>query len=144
MKQFPITSASPVLRTDFGSEAVWEAICDEIRRPSAEGFRAHVELIDDRDFDRLARQQILAAVPNNYPHSFIVVVDREAVSDDEHALLVINLYDGLGAKIGDAFRALPCEIQGIENNLSIANMDFAEFAGAIDGRGVFRGFRGGN
>jgi hypothetical protein len=29
---------------------------------------------------------------------------------------------------------------GVENNLSIANMVFAEFAGAVDEDGVFRGF----
>ena len=43
----------------------------------------------------------------------------------------MNLYDGLGSEIGDEFRALPSEVQGIENNLSIANMDFAEFAGGL-------------
>jgi hypothetical protein len=29
---------------------------------------------------------------------------------------------------------------GIENNLSTANMDFAEFADEVDDDGVFRGF----
>jgi|GEM_PF-3302045 hypothetical protein len=38
------------------------------------------------------------------------------------------------------FRALPTQIQGIENNLSIANMDFEEFADPMDEDGVFRGF----
>jgi hypothetical protein len=35
---------------------------------------------------------------------------------------------------------VPAQIQGIENNLSIANMDFDDFAGAVDSGGVFRGF----
>jgi hypothetical protein len=38
------------------------------------------------------------------------------------------------------FRAIPSQIQGIENNLSIANMDFAEFTDSVDEDGVFRGF----
>jgi len=32
------------------------------------------------------------------------------------------------------------ELWGIENNLSIANMDFWEFAAAVDEDGVHRGF----
>jgi hypothetical protein len=31
-------------------------------------------------------------------------------------------------------------VQSIENNLSIANMDFAEFADSVNEDGVFRGF----
>jgi hypothetical protein len=39
-----------------------------------------------------------------------------------------------------ATRALPDQIQGIENNLSIANMDFSDFADAVDDDGTMRGF----
>ena len=39
------------------------------------------------------------------------------------------------------FRANPAEIRAIENNLSIANMDFFEFAIAVDKEGIFQGFR---
>lgn len=140
MPKLPITNASPVLRTDFSDAATWEAICDEIQQPSPEGFEAHVEFIDDRAFDGMSKQQVLAAVPKDYPHTFIVIVDRKAVSDDEHPLLVVNLSDGLGSEIGEEFRAVPTEVQAIENNLSIANMDFSDFAGAVDRNGVFRGF----
>jgi hypothetical protein len=140
MAKLPVTTGSPVLRTDFSDQAAWESISDEIQRPSAEGFEAHVEFIDDRAFDGLSKQQLLAAVPKDYPHTFIVIVDRKALSDDEHPLLVMNLFDGLGSEVGEEFRTVPSEIQAIENNLSIANLDFAEFAEAVDGSGVFRGF----
>ena len=140
MKNLPETSDSPVLRTDFSDDAAWEAVCDEIRQPSAEGFEAYVEFIDDRAFEGLSKQPLLAAIPEGYPHTFIIIVDHKAISDAEHSVLVVNLYDGLGSEAGAEFRALPSEIQGIQNNLSIANMDFAEFAGAVDSEGVFRGF----
>jgi hypothetical protein len=39
-----------------------------------------------------------------------------------------------------SFRATPATIQSIENNLTIANMDFEDFANAVDSGGVFRGF----
>lgn len=51
-------------------------------------------------------------------------------------LLILDLYDGSGRE----FRAIPSQIQSIENNLSIANMDFEEFAESVDEDGVFRGF----
>lgn len=37
------------------------------------------------------------------------------------------------------FRVILSEIQRIENNLSIANVDFEEFAGSVDQDGGFRG-----
>ena len=80
MPQLPMTSASPVLRTDFNDDATWEAICDEMQQASSEGFEARVELIDDRKFDGLSKQQLLTAVPKDYPHSFIIVVDRQAIA----------------------------------------------------------------
>jgi hypothetical protein len=140
MKQLPVTNDSPMLRTDFSDHAAWEAVCDEIRQPTPQEFAAYVEFIDDRAFAGVSKQQLLAAVPENYPHTFIIVADHKAITDAERSVLVINLYDGLGSQVGAEFRALPSEIHGIQNNLSIANMDFAEFAGAVDGKGVFRGF----
>ena len=41
---------------------------------------------------------------------------------------------------GREFRAVPTSIQSIENNLSLANMDFVEFAESVDPDGVFREF----
>jgi len=41
---------------------------------------------------------------------------------------------------GREFCAIPSQIQGIETNLTIANMDFEEFADSVGADGVFRGF----
>ncbi|WBC08931.1 hypothetical protein [Micromonospora sp. WMMA1947] len=41
---------------------------------------------------------------------------------------------------GRWFRVLPAEMWSVEDNLSIGNMDFFEFADAADPDGVFRGF----
>ncbi len=69
-------------------------------------------------------------------HSFVIVVDRTAITHPEHAVLVIDLF----ADANPTLRALPSTVQAIENNLSIANMDFEEFAAAAEDDGVFRGF----
>jgi hypothetical protein len=137
MKTLPTTSASPLLRTDFSDQAAWEAVCDEIGTPGVEGFKAEVEPIDDKAFDSLTVPQILETVPEGYSHTFIIVADRLAMAPEDRTLLVVNL-DSEGA--GRHFRAAMSEMWGVENNLSIANMDFDEFADAVDSNGVHRGF----
>ncbi|HET7601047.1 MAG TPA: hypothetical protein VFK09_12185 [Gemmatimonadales bacterium] len=49
---------------------------------------------------------------------------------------MVDLY----AEPGRTFRVVPRETWAVENNLSIANMDFAEFADRADPDGIFRGF----
>jgi hypothetical protein len=135
MKQIPETENPLVLRTDFSDQAVWEAICKTIREP-ADGFYAYVEFVDEAEYAGLTKAQLLALIPDNYTHTFIIIVDRTAISRPDQPLLIIDLYD----RSGQEFRAIPSQIQAIENNLSIANMDFEEFAEAVDEDSVFRGF----
>lgn len=66
-----------------------------------------------------------------------MVADRKTISDPDHPLLTIDRF----TEPGREFRAVPSQIQSIENNLSFANMDFAEFADSADDDGTFRGFR---
>jgi hypothetical protein len=51
-------------------------------------------------------------------------------------VLVLDAQDNPGR----TFRVTATESWGVENNLSISNMDFFEFADAVDDDGVFRGF----
>jgi hypothetical protein len=57
-------------------------------------------------------------------------------ADPEHPVLALDLYSDPGRTL----RVIPSEMWGVENNLSLANMDFEEFADAVDKDGVFRGF----
>ncbi|HSJ88876.1 MAG TPA: hypothetical protein VK909_16810 [Anaerolineales bacterium] len=137
MKPMPDPENAPVLRTDFSDPAAWDEIRAEIQKPvGILQFRAYVEFIDDPAYADLTTKQLLELLPPDYNHSFIIVADRATISNPEHPLLVIDLFD----KPTREFRALPQQIQGIENNLSIANMDFEEFADAVHEDGVFRGF----
>src|SRR5690349_17396898 len=141
MKQLPTTPDPLVVRTCFESQESWETVCALIRAPqyfTSDPFYANVYLLDDIEFENLATDALLARVPGNYPHSFLLVVDRITITSPEFPVLVIDLY----ADRGRSFRAIPPQIQGIENNLSIANMDFFEFADAADTDGIFRGFPG--
>jgi hypothetical protein len=137
MKPIPKTEQSPVLRTDFSDNAAWEALCQEIQTPEPEdGFRAYIDFISDPEFDGMSVEQLLARLPAQYNHSFICIADRTAFSDPEHPILIVDVL----REPGRTFRVIPAEMWGVENNLSIANMDFEEFADAVDPDGVFRDF----
>src|SRR5688572_17852247 len=137
MKQIPQTENPLVLRTDFSNQAAWERICRIIQKPvSIFRFRANVQFLDDMGYADITKDQLLELIPKYYSHSFLIVVDRIAISLHDHPLLIVYLYGRSGLE----FRAIPAQIQPIENNLAIANMDFEEFAESVDERGVFRGF----
>ena len=137
MKPIPKTENLLVIRTDFSNQAAWKAICATIQKPvGIFRFRANVEFLDDAEYADITKDQLLELLLQNYNHTFIVVVDRTAISFPDHPLLIVDLYE----RSGHEFRAVPSQIQGIENNLSIANMDFEEFAEAVGEDGIFRGF----
>ena len=46
----------------------------------------------------------------------------------------------LESEPGRTFRVQPGSFTDVSANLAIANMDFADFAGATDESGTFRGF----
>ncbi len=137
MKYLPETPNALVLRTDFSDDAAWDSLCAAIRKPVGE-FRAYVECTSDVDYEGIKPDQILALIrPGSY-RSFIFIADATTFSHPEHPILVVDLY----AEPGRTFRVIPSEMWSVENNLSIANMDFAEFADAANPDGVFRGFPG--
>jgi hypothetical protein len=135
--RLPQTGGSPVLRTDFADQAAWEAIRNEIQQPTPEGFnKAGVDFIDDRAYEGMSKEQLLAAVPQEYSHSFIIVVDAFAVTTQDHPVLVINLWKRSGAEL----RAVASEVYLIENNLSLGNLSFEDFVGVAEKTGgVYRG-----
>lgn len=126
-----------VVRTDFSDPAAWRAIAAEIQAPQGEdGFLANVEIVDDPSNHALPLDQLRERVTTLSPCYFAFVADATTISHPEHPLLVIGLRENRGG----AFRAIPSAIQSIENNLSIANMDFEEFADSVDADGIFRDF----
>jgi hypothetical protein len=156
MKNIPKTENSLVLRTDFSDNSAWESICAAIQDPVGE-FRAYVECVSDPEYDGLTVEQLTALfpkfpylgdlsydsltaeqvkqlVPNGF--SFIFIVDRTALTHPDHPILVLDLEE----EHGRTFRVIPSEMWGVENNLSIGNMVFSEFADNVDKDGIFRGF----
>jgi hypothetical protein len=124
-----------VLRVDFTSQAIWEEICRIIQEP-VDDFYAYVEFRNDPKYEGVTQEDLRMLIPNNYNHNFIIMVDRIAISEIDHPLLIVDL----SPSPKGSFRAIPSTVQSIENNLSIGNMSFEEFARTVDENGVFRGF----
>jgi hypothetical protein len=138
--RLPDYDFSLVIRTDFTDDAAWERICQLLQKPQTTyGFQALVECLSDRSCAGLQPEDVLSVLPPDSQRPFVFLVDSEAVSQPDHAVLVVDLSE----EPGRTFRVIPSEAWGVENNLRLANMDFADFADAVDDSGVFRGFPGG-
>jgi hypothetical protein len=138
VKKLPKSDNSLLLRTDFTDEAVWTALCEAAQEESDEGFRARVDCISDPAYNGLTVEQLVALAPKGGDHSFAFVVDRIALTNPEHPVLVVDLYH----EPGRTFRVIPSEMWAVENNLAIANMDFFNFADNVDADGTYRGHPG--
>ena len=137
MKPLPQSQAALVIRTDFSNQEAWEAIGAAILQLTKEGFGAQVEFVDDAAYRGATKEQLLDLVPEGEERPFfLMIVDAVTVRSPEHPVLVVDLW----REPGREFRAVPAAVQAIENNLSIANINFAEFADAVDEDGIFRGF----
>jgi hypothetical protein len=135
MEKLPETENALVLRVDFSNATAWDSICSAIRELVSE-FRAYVDCVSDPVFEGMSVEQLLAMNASSSFRSYMFVVDQITLSHPEHPILVLDLFE----EPGRTFRVIPSEMWGVENNLSIANMDFAEFADATDPDGIFRGF----
>jgi hypothetical protein len=134
VKKPPSSDKSLLLRTDFSDDAAWAAVCEAVQAPSEEGFQAHVDCVSDRAYDGLSVEQLVALVADD--RTFAFVVDAITMTHVEQPVLVVDLCD----EPGRTFRVIPREMWGVENNLSLANMDYHEFADNVDADGIFRGF----
>jgi hypothetical protein len=135
MKKIPATEDSLVLRTDFSDDSAYQLLCAAIQEPVGD-FKAYVEFISDPEFAGLAADQLPSTLSPGSHRSFLFIIDLIAISRPDHPILVLDLFN----EPGRTFRVIPSEMHSVENNLSIANMGFEEFADAAGADGVFRGF----
>jgi len=147
-----------VVRASISSDQSWELIKKLVAAPQKDSlsgmeFTANVRFVEDPLFANLPIHDIVRSLPADYPGYLVFVVDTQSDQGNEHSLLVV----GFSPQRDDpkdfarkpnqtpveeirSFRALPSTIQSIENNLTIANMDFEDFRNAVYQDGVFRGF----
>ena len=138
MNRLPHTERALVLRTDFTDDAAWLTLCASIQKPHGL-FLANVSCVCDRDYEGVTTEELVAAAAAEGEEAFrtyLFIADRVALSLPDAAVLVLDLFD----EPGSTFRVVPSQLGSVENNLSLGNMDFRDFADAAGTDGIFRRF----
>jgi hypothetical protein len=136
MATIPAGPDTPLIRTDFSDERAWQDVARAAVAESPDGFRANLALVDDPALEGAEAVELARSAAADTRHACLFVADALTMTHAEHPLLCLAL-----RPVGRAFRIVPAELWGVENNLAIANMDYEEFADAVDSDGIFRGFR---
>jgi hypothetical protein len=136
--RLPECQGTLLIRSDYGTPTVWAEFQSRIKEPNDDGFLACVSVVDEAGWQGVAAGTLLELVPGEHEHhAFVLVADAVTLGSGEFPVLVLGLS---GATRGQSFRVVAAALWSVENNLSIANMDFEEFAESVDEDGVFRGF----
>jgi hypothetical protein len=127
---------SLVLRTDFSDDTAWTEL-----KAAIDSFDEHrrATFVSNPAFSGIAVQALIdagAAGAGDDKPTYLFVADTITMTDDEHPLLAVDLYD----EPGRAFRVPPRWYAYVSDNLAVANMNFAEYADETDESGTYRGF----
>lgn len=132
----PDDLTSLVLRSDFGDEEGWSAFRTAL---DAADEYVHATYVSDLRFADVGVEALLAeevAAEEDDRIIYVFLADATTLADPVHPLLAVDLAD----EPGRTFRVPAQWFPDVSANLSIANMDFAEYADEVDESGVFRGF----
>ncbi|MFJ2931178.1 DUF6924 domain-containing protein [Streptomyces sp. NPDC087219] len=132
----PDDLTSLVLRTDFHDEEAWDAVRAALDAAGDYPHATYVSELRHADVEVPALLAEEAAADEDEQIVYVFLADAATMQDPGHPLLAVDLSDEPGRTIRVPARWFP----DISANLSIANMDFAEFADAADGSGTFHGF----
>lgn len=135
---------SLLIRTDFTDDARWRDVAVAAMAPVPSGgegeFAAYLTCIDNRQYDGLTVDGLIDVIGDEPTH-YVFLADSVTVNDPEMPIVAVHTGpDNPESPRGRTFRVIPTEMWGVENNLSISNMDFESFADSVDEDGVFRGF----
>lgn len=132
--RLPRIDGTPAVRTDFSDELAWSHVISAMGAQQGD-FSANISPIDDSSFEGVTPGQasVMAVAAG---HAICLLVDGDALTRPDHAFLVVEA----ATVEARAFRCVPEQTWSVENNLSLANMDFDDFVRATDATGTFRGF----
>ncbi|MER5201146.1 DUF6924 domain-containing protein [Streptomyces sp. NPDC002755] len=125
---------TPLVRTCFSDEQSWQALLLAVSTPTEEDFLANLDIVDDSAYRGLSAERMASLTPPDV--RLVVLADEAALAVPERPLLVLRT----GAGRHEELRVIAAELWSVENNITWANMDWAEFTDAADEDGVFRGF----
>jgi hypothetical protein len=126
------------VRTDFSHDAVFDVVCALITADDVEGYTPGLVRFEDRRLDGAAPDEVYRLALGT-DISYLFIADARTMTDPEHPLLALDVDSG-GEEPGGTLRTVPLQVCHIDANLGISNMDFSEYADAVDPDGVFRGF----
>ncbi|MBQ0892693.1 hypothetical protein KBX37_06170 [Micromonospora sp. U56] len=134
----PDDLTSLVLRTDFADDAAWEALKTALH---TWGGHDSATCVSDPNYASLSLQDLVDA-DNAASHDdkliYLFFADATTMTDVERPLLAVDL----AHEPGRTFRVPPRWFTDVSANLTIANLDFDEFADAADSSGTYRGLDG--
>ena len=125
---------SLVLRTDFSDESAWEAVQSAVHESEGAG----ATFVSDSAFADVGVQALVdadAAATDDDKICYAFLADATTMTSEGHPLLAVDLY----GEPGRTFRLLPRWYADVSNNLTIANLDFSDFADATDASGIYCG-----
>lgn len=145
---------SILVRTDFSDDDAWHALVRDAqaihRHPGGYDMQAVLTPVDDRRFENRTIEELLVLDVDSH---YLFVADSMTIQNPQHPILVLDMVDDEESDDEDdedvddedmaervrSFRVTPKSLPSVENNLSIANLDFADFADHLDSDGVYRG-----
>ncbi|MDB5292525.1 MAG: hypothetical protein JWL69_3766 [Phycisphaerales bacterium] len=133
-KTIPASENVLVLRTDFSDAAAWESLRAVLSKSDGE-LAPTLDFLSDPAFSGVSPKQLPGLLAETFAHPFAVIIDHTALTHPDHPILVVDLQENPG----QAFRSMPAAFSEIHDNLSTANMGFAEFTDAVDSDGIFWG-----
>lgn len=128
-----------LIRTDYSSQDAWHrALGAATAIYPGDDWRngALLTPVEAPELSALTPNDILHLPREGYL-SAVAVADEQSMRDGTILFLDLNEF---GEEVGRTFRAIPREIEPITANLSLANLDFSDFADNADADGIFRGF----
>lgn len=140
---------SLIVRTDFADEAAWTRLQAAlmVAGTTEPDLDPPFTFVDNPRFDGLSSDQFVSEVARRGLYSnHLFLADDRAQHEDDHTLEVVSFWDDgsgdEGVGVGRTFRVKADEVAAVGVNLTLANMDFFEFADVADAAadGVFRGF----
>ncbi|WP_143175042.1 DUF6924 domain-containing protein [Cryptosporangium aurantiacum] len=127
----PDDLTSLILRTDFTDDRAWNELRQTVGTDGA-------SYASDPSFADVTIQALIdtdTAADPDHQLTYVFLADALTMTDDEHPLLALDLFD----EPGRTFRVAPRWFLDISANLGIGNLGFDEFADAADESGTYRG-----
>jgi hypothetical protein len=129
-----------LVRTDYSDDGAWHASLSTATavydRDDFERMGALLRPVESPELSNLTPEELVALAREDHL-SQIAVADAQTMRDQ--TVLFVD-FDELNGQVGHTFRSIPSEVEPIVANLSLANMDFAEFPDNTNPDGIFCGF----